>query len=59
MPGPQILCSISARSTQDAHAQHSWHWGQNCSLSLFDKALGNSVTALPTSVIMPFSLNTL
>lgn len=32
---------------------------QNCSLSLFDKALGNSVTALSTSVIMPFVLNTL
>lgn len=32
---------------------------QNCSLSLFDNVLGNSVTALSTSVIMPFVLNTL
>lgn len=29
------------------------------SLSLFDKALGNSATALSTSVIMPSVLNTL
>lgn len=59
MPGPQTLCSSSARPTQDVHTQSCWGWGSELKPQPVCKARGNSVAALSTCVIMSFALNTL